>query len=194
MNLKKLPKEKQKQLILVALITLGAISGLGFGLIKYQYAQLDKYAQKKAATVKKLSEMRKTIRNSSQVEAQLAEARAALAEQEADMASGDLYSWMITTLRRFKAPYKVEIPAFSPVGPTTDMNMLPNFPYKQAALTVGGTAYFHDFGRFLADFENQFPHVRVVNLSLDANPAPGPEEAEGLSFKMEIVTLVKPTT
>jgi hypothetical protein len=193
MNLKKIPKEKQKQLVLVALLTLGAMAGVGFGLVKYQYTQLAKFEQKKAQTAKKLGEMRQTIRNSSKVEAQLVEARAALAEQEADMASGDLYSWMITTLRRFKASYKVEIPAFSPIGPVTDMNMLPNFPYKQAALTVGGTAYFHDFGKFLADFENQFPHVRVVNLSLDANAAPGPEEAETLSFKMEIVTLVKPT-
>jgi hypothetical protein len=194
MNLKKLSKDKKQKLVLVALLTVGAIATLGFGLVKFQYSQLAKYATKRAQTEKKLREMRQTIRNASQVEAKLAQAQIALSEQESDMASGDLYSWMITTLRRFKAGYKVEIPAYSPVGPTTDMNMLPNFPYKQAALTIGGTAYFHEFGRFLADFENQFPHVRVVNLSLDANAAGGPEEAENLSFKMEIVTLVKPTT
>ena len=38
-----------------------------------------------------------------------------------------------------------------------DVNLLPNFPYKQATLTVAGTAHFHDLGRFLADFENQIP-------------------------------------
>ena len=74
-----------------------------------------------------------------------------------------------------------------------DVNLLPDFPYKQATFTVAGTARFHDFGRFLADFENEFPHVRVVNLSLDANTPAGGEDAETLNFKMEIVTLIKPT-
>ena len=98
---------------------------------------------------------------------------------------------MINSLRQFKAPYKVEIPQFSQLGPPVDVNLLPNFPYKQATLTVAGTAHFHDLGHFLADFENQFPHVRLVNLSLDANAASPAVEPETLSFKMDIVTLVK---
>ena len=71
------------------------------------------------------------------------------------------------------------------------MNLLPNFPYKQASLSLAGTAHFHDFGRFLADLENQFPHIRVVNLSLDLNPSPAAEDQETVSFKLDLVTLVK---
>jgi hypothetical protein len=57
---------------------------------------------------------------------------------------------------------------------------------------VAGSAQFHDLGRFLADLENQFPHVRLLNLSLDVS-APSPTvEPETLSFKMDIVTLAKP--
>ena len=85
----------------------------------------------------------------------------------------------------------LDIRSFGPIGPVSEVNLLADFPYKQAALSVTGSAHFHDFGRFLAAFENQFPHIRVLNLTLDVNPN-GMEEPETLSFKMEIVTLVKP--
>jgi hypothetical protein len=108
---------------------------------------------------------------------------------ETDMASGDLYSWVINTVRQFKAPYRVDIPQFSPLGPTTDVNLLPSFPYKQTTFSVQGTAYYHDFGRFLADFENQFPHVRVLNLSLDLDATS--QDPERLSFRMDIAALIR---
>ena len=85
----------------------------------------------------------------------------------------------------------MEIPQFSQLGSPMDVTVLPSFPYKQATLTVAGTAHFDDLGRFLADFENQFPHVRLVNLSVDANANSLTVEPEMLSFKMDIITLVK---
>ncbi len=109
------------------------------------------------------------------------------------MASGDLYAWAITTLRTFKLGYKVEIPQFSTIDGPKDVNLLPAFPYKQISLTVGGTATFHEFGRFVADFENQFPHMRLLNLSLEPGGLQAGGESSTLSFKMEIAALVKPT-
>jgi hypothetical protein len=45
-------------------------------------------------------------------------------------------------------------------------------------------------GKFIADFENSFPHSRVVHLVVE--PAVGPDgNNEKLSFRMEIVALVK---
>jgi hypothetical protein len=86
----------------------------------------------------------------------------------------------------------VDIPQFLPIGATADVNLMPDFPYKQAALSVSGTAHFHELGLFLAGLENQFPHIRVLNLSVELNLSPTAEEKETVSFKMEIVTLVKP--
>jgi hypothetical protein len=54
-----------------------------------------------------------------------------------------------------------------------------------------GTGYFHDIGKFIADLENKFPHMRVVNLAIDPSNAQG-AGLEKLSFRMEIVALVKP--
>jgi len=191
MNFSKLPKEKRNQLILVVIVTLGTLGLLGFGLIKYQYDNLTRLANRKANAESKLAQMQDAVQNSARIESDLAEARQTLSQLESDIApSGDLYSWLISTIRTFKGPYKVEIPQYSQIGPMTDMTMLPGFPYKQASMTVAGKAHYHDLGRFLADFENRFPHIRILNLALDVDG--NPQEVELLAFRMDIVTLVKP--
>jgi hypothetical protein len=97
---------------------------------------------------------------------------------------------MVNTLRQFKLSYKIDIPQFSTIA-TADMNMLPKFPYKQATMTINGTAYFHDLGRFVSDFENRFPQIRIQNL--DIQPASGftQGDREKLTFKLDIVALIK---
>jgi hypothetical protein len=191
MNIRKLPKQKRNHLILVVLFTLMAIAGLYFGLIRRQNESLARLAGDKAAATKKLRVVLDTIRRADRIKAELDDARTTLAGAESDIASGDFYIWVINSLRGFKAPYNVDIPQLSQLGPPADVNLLPNFPYKQATLTVAGVAHYHDLGRFLADFENQFPHTRLLNLSLDANAASATGESETVSFKMDIVTLVK---
>ena len=73
---------------------------------------------------------------------------------------------------------------------TGEMPMIPSFPYKQASVQVQGSAYYYDLGKFLADFENHFPYMRLQNLVLE--PGGGGEDREKLSFHMDIITLVKP--
>jgi hypothetical protein len=190
MNFKRLTKEKKQQLILTTVITLVCLAGWGFGLIRYQYGSLKELAAGKISAERKLEQMRKTVQQADRIAMDYADSKKTLAEMESDIASGDLYSWMISTIRRFRAPYKVEIPAMSPMSAVVDVNLLPNFPYKQTSININGTAHFHDLGRFLADFENQFPHIRLTNLSLDLDSGAG--EPEMLAFKMEVVALVKP--
>jgi len=191
MNFNKLPKQKRQQLILMAIVTLAILGGLAYGPVKSQYESLHRLAGLKAASQGKLQQIQNTVRRSEQLEADLATAKSALVAAETDAVSGDLYASVITTLRRFKANYRVDIPQFSPVSAESDVPLFSNFPYKQASMTITGTAHFHDFGRFLADFENQFPHSRIVNLTLDPGPSPTPEQRETIVFKMDIITLVK---
>ena len=71
--------------------------------------------------------------------------------------------------------------------------MLAGFPYKQVKVTISGTAYYHDLGKFVADFENNFPHMRMVNLSIEPASMTG-ANAERLSFRVDVIALVKPNT
>ena len=192
MSSSKLTKGKRNQIIGLILATLLAVGALGYGLIKRQYDNLELLAKKKSEDDTKLQVMETAVKNADEIEAALAEISQSLEVKETTMASGDLYSWSINTMKRFKTGYKVEIPQFGPISAQTDVNLLPNFPYKQATLNVGGKAYYHDLGRFITDFENQFPLMRVLNLSLDVDPSPVAGDREKLLFKMDIVTLVKP--
>jgi hypothetical protein len=187
----KLSKEKQSQLILTTILVLCVLSGLWFGLIKYQKRHLTILQDQRAAAEKTLERVERTCSNASVIATQLLEVRSKVEVLETNMASGDLYAWVIETIRQFKTPYKVEIPQFSQIDGPKDCTLLPGFPYKQASLTVGGTAFYHDLGRFISDLENQFPYFRVVNLNLEPSSGTG-ADAEKLSFKMEIVVLVKP--
>src|SRR5205814_3967514 len=161
-----------------------------WGLIKGQYDHLKEIAEKKVTTQKKLAQVEEAVKRVKQIEEELVENRKALSEQERDIAEGDLYAWVINTLRKFQADYKVEIPQKSGITSPSDMTLLPNFPYKQVSITVMGTAHYHDLGNFISDMENTFPHIRLLNLGMETMPA-GAGEPETLTFKMEIVTLVK---
>jgi hypothetical protein len=198
MNFKKLSKEKRQHLIILVLSTVIVADALSYGvpgfpgLMRYQYLNHERLQLEKKAAEAKRDQIQTAVKRREDIASELSTARKALADAEGDIASGDLYSWVINTLRGFKAGYKLDIPSFQPIGPTTDVNLLPGFPYQQATLSVSGTAHFHDFGRFLADLENKFPHVRVVNLGMELNLGPTADEKETVTFRMDVVTLVKP--
>jgi Tfp pilus assembly protein PilO len=188
--MKRLSREKRNQFVIVILVTLAILALIGFGLIRPQYDSLSKIANARNAANKNLQSIKHAITNSEAIANEWNETAYALAQAEEDMASGDLYSWTYDTIRHFKQSYKVEIPE---VGHPTigESDLLPSFPYKQIQFAINGTVYYHDLGKFIADFENSFPHSRVVRLVIEP-AATTDSNSEKLSFKMDIITLVKP--
>ncbi len=188
--MKRLSREKRNQLITVILVTLAILALIGFGLIRPQYDSLSKIAKDRKVAASKLQSIKHAITNSEAIANEWNETTSALAHTEEDMASGDPYSWTYDTIRHFKQSYKVEIPEIG--QPTTgESDLLPSFPYKQIQFAINGTVYYHDLGKFIADFENSFPHSRMVRLVVE--PAASTDSnSEKLSFNMEIITLVKP--
>jgi hypothetical protein len=190
LRLNKLSAEKRKHLFVVIFVTAVVLGGLGFGLVKAQFSVLADLKKKHDEVDGRLTQMNNMVKRAATTEAELVITSKRLGELENNMAARDVYSWAVNTLRRFKQPYKnVEIPQ---VGQPSigDMSLLPKFPYKQASMRVSGTAYYYDLGRFLADFENEFPQVRVINLEI--HPASIANQRGMLAFEFDIVTLVNP--
>ena len=192
MKFSKLSKEKRNHLILVVIGTLAVLSGLGFGLIKAQREALVQSEARQETARAKLREMQEAVKRAELVESVHNQVGQMLKEKEAAMAADDLYSWMYNAVRRFQKGYKVEIPQLSPISTPVAVNLLPDVPYKQATMQIGGTAHYHDLSQFITDFENTFPLMRVVNLSIEFTPSTVSTEREKLAFKMDLVTLVKP--
>ena len=190
--MKKLSKEKQQQLVLAVLVTCLALGGLWFGLINTQKENVRKLSARAESAQQRLEQFKRVIERADQIAAELCESRKQLVNLEEDMASGDLYSWVINTIRTFKLNYAVEIPQYSQIDGPKNVTLLADFPYKQAGLAISGTAKFYDLGRFISDFENEFPHARLVNLVVEPASGATAGDRENLSFRMEICVLVKP--
>jgi hypothetical protein len=174
------------------MVTLCIIAGLWFGLIAMQQDKITEISNRSKSVQAEIDKMQKVIVGSSQVDMELQDATNRLGKIESTMASGDLFSWVVGSIKQFNIPsYKVDMPQFGPPS-VGDVRVLPTFPYRQASVTVSGSAYYYDFGKFVADLENHFPYLRVQNVNLEPGLGTNPEEHERLFFHMEIVTLVKP--
>jgi hypothetical protein len=188
--MKRLPPAKRNQLIGVIIATAVLICGVYFFMISPQNAK-NRDLGVQIGTENARLQQYKTATTTNQMTAAaaaLADVSDQLERAESDVASGDLYAWTVATMQHFKEGYhNVDIPEFGqPVQ--SDCDLIGNFPYKQIRFAANGTAYYHDLGKFVADFENKFPHCRIVNFSAD--PVGGSEK---LNFKMDIVALVRPS-
>jgi hypothetical protein len=164
---------------------------LWFGLITLEQDKIRDLANKGESVQQEISKIQKIGVEADQVADDLKAATNRLNVIEGTMPSGDLFSWLVSSIRQFNIPsYKVDMPQFG--APRVDpVPMFGEFPYRQASVAVSGSAYYYDFGKFLADLENHFPYLRVQNLSLEPGMGASAEEHEKLTFHMEIVTLVK---
>src|SRR5947209_6388095 len=192
--MKHLPKEKRDRLIMVTVGTIVCLVALYYLLIGTQRKVVTKVAKQIVEEQSKVENAQRLVSSVADIKKKLDASSQDLKTIEDTMASGDMYSWIILTINKFRAERKVEIPQFSREVPT-EVGILPKFPYRAALFNVRGTAYFHDLGKFIADFENTFPYVRVQNLEMEpasSSSATSTGDNEKLAFKMEIVTLVNP--
>jgi hypothetical protein len=193
MNLKRLPREKRDRIILIAIGTVGVLAGLWYGPIRFQKTVLAEQADKILQTENRVANSRRLVDHAPRHEAEYLAASARLRTIEDSMASGDMYSWIIRTINRHQAPYKIEIPNFNPPA-VGELKSMSKFPYQAATFSVRGTGYYHELGKFLAEFENTYPCVSVQNVDIEPLGilAANPQEKEKISFRLEIVALVKP--
>ena len=195
-----LSKDKRDRLILLIIGTIAVVLGLWYGVIRTRRERLEDTNTRRDAVIDKLEKARARVKLAEKVEADLEAATKKLRAIEDTMAPGvNVYTWAQELLVKARVGHEVSIidvtrPSKGEVG------LLAQFPYEAANFSVRGAAYYHDFGKFLADFENQFPYFRVQNLLLgtSAESALGAEASarvgeEKLQFKIDIVTLIRPT-
>jgi len=177
-------------LIVVAVATVALIALIYFFLIQPQNQKNNNLAADTKAAKAKWEQYKVIIKQANATASQLDEISSQLNRAETDIATGDFYSWTYDTIRRFKTNYHVEIPTIGTPA-ISDVDLLPSLPYKQIKVTLNGSGYFHDIGKFFADFENNFPHMRLVNLQLDQTTSATGGSSERLSFRTDVVVLVK---
>jgi hypothetical protein len=192
--MKKLPPAKRNQLIMVILATVGLLSGVYFLLIQTEKQQNIKLAHDTNDKKAELEKITTSIKQAALTDTKLADMTVQLDHAEQDVVTGDVYAWIYDTVRRFKSTYHVDIPNISQPD-ISESDLLSGLPYKQVKVSLSGTAYYHDLGKFIADFENNFQHVRMVNLSIEPGNGSGPGASpEKLTFRVDVIALVKPNS
>ena len=187
--MRKLSKEKRDRLILVCFSTLGIIAALWLTLIQSEREKLKQMRAETSNLVDQIEGTTRLINQETEFHKTLENLNAEMARRESGMASGDRYAWFINMLNKFKTGYALEIPQIGhdAVGP---VGLFPEFPYEAATFKISGSGTYFEFGRFLRDFENKYPYIRVQNL--DLKPLKTEAKKEQISFNMDVVTLVKP--
>ncbi|HWN93587.1 MAG TPA: type 4a pilus biogenesis protein PilO [Methylomirabilota bacterium] len=188
----KVPKEKRDKIILVGIVTVAVSAALWLLLINSQRHTLRNVRAEAVKSRDQSSRGYATLKTREDVKQQFEEATRRLQTRETAMAApNDMYSWLIQTLNNFRSNYRVDIPQFGREVPA-EVGIFAKFPYRAALFNVRGTANYHDFGRFLADFENAFPYIRVQNIELKPASESQGDGREKLNFSLELLTLVRP--
>lgn len=191
----KLVHDKRFQLIALGLATAALLALIWYGLIQTIRSGLRDTADRISLMRSKVDPAKRSTRLADQIKADLDAATAKLLTAEVSMVEGDSFRWVINTLSKYQSRYTIEFKEYDPPQ-GGELRLLPKVPYRAASFTVSGTATYHDFGRFLADFENTEPYVRLQRLELEPASAVNltRDEDNNLTFRMEFVTLAKPTS
>ena len=196
-----LSKEKRDRLILVVVGTLMIVGALWFLVIKSRNAQI---TDTRAALVKandELKRARTAVEQADQTKAEVEAESQKLRDLEEAMAVGDPYTWARELImQKFRVGHEAVYIADVARPTEGKAGVLADFPYSAITFTVRGSAFYHDFGRFLANFENQHPYFHVRNVGLNTTPEGGAiaeattsrGEEEKLYFRMDVVALVRP--
>jgi len=191
----KLSKEKTQQIVLIWIMAAVACALVWFfGIAKLNAKRTATAAEIKAMEDKIADGNKKKQRATASKDA-LNVIEKELKEKEAGMASGELFFWLDSKLNEFiQQNNLVEVDITNKSGgEVTEVGILPVFPYKAVKYALRGSAYYHDFGRFVAAFENAHPYMRLQNIELMPGGQFDSSDPERLSFRMEIVALMKPT-
>ena len=182
----------RQRLVLVLLTFTAASAAVWFFLLEGPRVALKKQQEARSTTQAALDKSRKQISDATRTREALEANRRRLEAIEEKMPIGDPYRWLVKAFGEFAPASRVvigniEAPHISESG------IYPQVPYKTATFTLSGTGFFHDFGTFLAELENEFPHMRVRRLELSPAYPGEPESAEGekLGFQIELMVLFK---
>jgi hypothetical protein len=212
----KLSKDKKEKLIMVCLATGGLLALLNFFLIGMQQDALADVDRKISDRKDKVEKANQMVNMAARIQQNLEQNKQVLASKEEKMAPADQYRWIVETVPPFMAHREVNFEECTPKPVIQAPGLLPKFnDYKSAIFTIKASARFQDFGKFLADFENEFPYISVHSLRMrpegsrnvrtaaptvfdnvlrgnQASRAALAEPSEKLLFEMKLVTLIKP--
>lgn len=201
----KLSKEKKDKLLLTGIGCLGVIAVLYFLVITDQKAEIAQLDSRIDALQAKRNFSEKQGKRTGEVQASLEEARKILIQKQTEMPKPEEDKlWFLRIMEEMRPRYGLELEEVKNPLPY-EPGVLPNFPFRGVSLSVSMVGNYTDFGRFLADFENRFPYMRVELMSISPDRAPAAavrgietipsvsasRDSGNLRFNFRVIALIK---
>ena len=195
----KINKRQKQQLIALGIGTAGVVFGLWYLVVRAQYKELADQNKQCATLQAKLQDEHATVYQAEQIALELTNCVEKLRQREAGFApEHEPYSWMRSVMDRFymppnrARPYRTVSNIDFKQPEITDKGVITGFPYKWVKFHITGEGRYHDFGKFIADFENAFPYFRIQDLDISV---PGiRSDPDMLAFSFDIVAPQVPST
>lgn len=164
----KLSKDKKQKLILICICIAGIVGVLYTYVLAAQKEVLNGHRNRTDNLRDKLLRAERAVKSRRILTEQFAESKAKLDLLQKDMAPANQYYWFLSLLNDFVARNKFKANFFQDLSQpqTNTVGLLPEFPYQSVVFTVTASGHYHEVGRFLAQFENEYPLVRFVDLRL----------------------------
>jgi len=196
----KLPKDKRDKLLLICFAIVGIVSVLYFLVLSDMKDEQAVLGTKITSLKDKIDKSEMLMKKQSDFQAHSEQLRKALNDRQAQMPKpGEDHVWFLRIMEERRAKFNLDISEIRNPEPA-DPGVLPKFPFKGVAFNVTLIGAYTDFGRFLADFENSYPYMRVqiISVSPDLQQSAGAgasaEDASKLRFNFRVISLVKTQT
>lgn len=169
-SLRKLPKAKLQQLILVGIVTAIGVSAMAVFWINNELTKLSEAK----ATIEKLGQETQQLEVKTKQEAQdrpqLERLESFVEKLRPTMVTGDAFSWTVREISLWAEQHPVRLLSIRPgvKGPHPRSG---GYEVYGASIEVEGT--YDQLGMFIKDFENRFPVGEVRLLELGASEGEG---------------------
>ena len=197
----KLSKDKRDKLILTLIGVVGVIAVIYFFVLSDMKDERSLLSTKVTSTRDKIDKAERILKRQQHFNEEMAQLRGALNARQAHMPRpGEDHVWFLRIIEDRRGTYNLDISEIRNPEPW-EPGILPNFPFRGVAFNVTLIGAYTDFGRFLADFENTYPFMRVQLMSVSPDMqlgAPGtgqlPQSSGKLRFNFRVVSLIKTQT
>jgi Tfp pilus assembly protein PilO len=200
----KLSKDKRNKLLAIAGGTAVVLGLFWYFVISSQRNYVKETATKSEAVQDKINRAQKLI-NAEPVYAPAVEPRTeSLANIEKEMAPpppASKLEWISRIVSDFSRAYNVEASRYQNEQ-LVEWEPVPRFPYKSVILGITFKARYHDFGKFLAAFENKYPYMTVLivqltpsdaGISEEEKRAQSPAERNRLDIIVNFIAPIRPS-
>jgi hypothetical protein len=197
----KITKKQRQQLSAVGVGTVAVIFALWYFVVRAQRKQLEDTNKSCATMTAKLKNEHEMVYQAEQIGLELTNCLEKLHQREAGFApEHEPYSWMRGVMDRFYLPpnrghpYKTVANIDFKQPEITEKGVIAAFPYKWAKFHITGEGRYHDFGKFIADFENAFPYFRIQDLEVSASLPGIRTDPFTLAYSFDVIAPQVPAT